>query len=53
MHYRLDAALQAGLKDVDEGRAVPMTREHVDRIIAEGIARANSDAPLNPDVVAV
>ena len=50
MHYRLDAALQAGLKDADEGRTVPLTREHVDRIIAEGIARANSDAPLNPDV---
>jgi antitoxin ParD1/3/4 len=51
MHYRLDAARKAGLKDIEEGRTVPMTREYFDRIVAEGIARANTDAPLNPDEV--
>jgi antitoxin ParD1/3/4 len=51
MHYRLDAALKAGLKDIEEGRTVPFTREHLDQLIKEGLERAVSGKELNPDVV--
>ena len=51
MHYRLDAALRAGLKEIEEGKAVPFTREHRDHLLQEGLKRASSGKPLNPDVV--
>jgi antitoxin ParD1/3/4 len=45
---RFDQALRAGMKEVEEGKTVPLTRELWDQIMAEGRALAASGAPLDP-----
>jgi antitoxin ParD1/3/4 len=51
LDHRLDAALRAGLREIEEGKAVPFTQEHRDHLIKEGLKRASSGNALNPDVV--
>ncbi len=47
---RFDLALRAGMKEVEEGKTVPFTRELFEQIVKNGRALAASGAPLDPDV---